>query len=302
MNYGEMIGRNNVRMNEAFVYVSNDAGKRQAIKKNYFKAVVTDMQNFLRMEDRRIPIYVDEYLPELNSMVNRLGARIVHVPRNERERMQSVDYLGNKIFDEAKIQRGLYEKNKKEQEENEKRQQQARMDKLKDYLIKNYPMYADEQCKYVLSSSFGGYDDESIKNKVLERKAYFIEFFEKSSFYSPGEKEEKKNTIHRIADEFNDVRYNDILSDCIHNGVFMEAYLEEVGGLFLWNRVKPKVSMSAMSNIRKEMIRKIVPQEIRLYRVYNFVRNGITTSWNHAPFLLLKHQTETVDKIRNALN
>lgn len=215
MNYGEMMGRNNVRVNETFIYVSNDAGKRQAIKKNYFKSVVTDMQSFLQMENKGIPIYVDECLPELNSLVNRLGAKIVHVPRNDRERMQSVDFLGNKLFDEIKIQRGLYEKTKTEQQENEKRQQQARMDKLKDYLVKNYPMYADEQCKYVLENHLGGYDDESIRNKVLDRKAYFISFYDGNKSYSSEDREEKKRKIHSLAEELSNVRYNDILSDCI---------------------------------------------------------------------------------------
>lgn len=69
----------------------------------------------------------------------------------------------------------------------------------------------------------------------------------------------------------------------------------------MWGKVKTKIPLMGMNPIKKELIKKIVPQERLIYRVYNFVRSGLTESWNFVPFLTLKHDTEVVEKIREAL-
>lgn len=301
MNYGEMLGRNSVRLNEEFIYVSDDANKRQAVKKNYAKSVVTDMPGFLRMEDMHLPIYVDEFLSGLNRMVNQLGAKIVHVPRNNKERSESVDFLGNRIYDEIMVQRSLYEKNKKESEENEKRQHQARMEKLKNYLMKNYPMYVDEQCKYVLTNSCGGYDEETLRQKVTEKGIYLNDYYKKSGFYSPPEREEKLRVLNSYVDELKAVSYNDILSNCIYNSVFMEEFLIDVEHIFLWRKVKTDISSNDISRLRRGWVKKVDSQGILLYKMVDFVRSGYIEAKARKPVVSINRKTDVVGKIKDAL-
>ena len=302
MKYGEMIGRNIIRIDETFIYVSNDAIKRQAVKKYYSKSIVTDMQSFLSMENMRIPIYVDEFLPELNRMVNQLGAKIVHVPRDDRERGQSVDFLGNKIYDEIRVQRVSYERGRKENEENEKRQHQAKLDKLEKYLEKNYPKYVDEQCKYILENACGGYDDESISKKTLDQEERFSLELDKSIFWTPEVKEEKKKTLHSTAEELKEVRYSDVLSNCIYNSVFMREYMDAVGHLFLWSKVKTDFSTFEINKLSRKMVKTVNPEEIMLFRLIHFWRNGVSGQRVSFPSVMTKRETDTVDEIRDALN
>ena len=120
--------------------------------------------------------------------------------------------------------------------------------------------------------------------------------------FSPADQKEKMKNLHGFMEELKEVRYSDILSNCIYNCIFMEEYFDAVGHLFYWSKVKTDISSDEVRRFKKDMTKTINPQEVLLYRLLNFWHNGLIMPWKTVPFVSISRETEVVAKIKDALN